>query len=244
MKSLLPDTWSIPQRFRDRLGQQAGKPRAMAEGGHLLLILHEVPKSDTQPGQDPRARFFWRAPDGAWQVGGSSAVGVHPIKRLVGEYRESAEALEQRLDTADQADEYFAVLRASTPLLRAARALHRALQEAREASNDDKDVITLRDQAGEIERLVELIHADAQNGLEFTAAKRAEEQAELSRKIFASHHRLNMLAATFLPLTAIAAALGMDPRHAFGEHATPFVVWAIVIGSIALGLGLRKKLSG
>jgi hypothetical protein len=51
---------------------------------------------------------------------------------------------------------------------RTTRHLHATLQEARESAPDDRDLINLRDQAGELERAVELLHGDAKNGLDFT----------------------------------------------------------------------------
>jgi hypothetical protein len=41
--STLPPSWDVPQEFRNRLGKQAGRQRAMLSEGHLLLILHRPP---------------------------------------------------------------------------------------------------------------------------------------------------------------------------------------------------------
>ena len=40
---VIPDAWQVPMKFRQRVGIHAGRQRAMIEGGHLLLILHDVP---------------------------------------------------------------------------------------------------------------------------------------------------------------------------------------------------------
>ena len=61
-KSPLPDAWNVPEIFRSRVRGKGGRQRAMSAEGHLLLVLHEPPRS----GQPHRtARFFWRSPDGA-----------------------------------------------------------------------------------------------------------------------------------------------------------------------------------
>jgi hypothetical protein len=65
------------------------------------------------------------------------------------------------------------------------------LQEARDGVGDDKDLISLRDRAYELEREAELLDGDAKNGLDFCVARRAEEQAESSARIEKASHRLN-----------------------------------------------------
>ena len=71
-QSILPAAWDVPQRFRDRLGQQPGRQRAMLADEHLLLVLHAPPK----PGDVGRVgRYFWRKPDGTWT---SNELGIGP----------------------------------------------------------------------------------------------------------------------------------------------------------------------
>ena len=77
-KSVLPPLWEVPQKFRDRLGDQAGRQRAMLSDGHLLLVLHKPPHGD-EP--ERKGRFFWRNPAGEWKAselrGGVNAVRMH-----------------------------------------------------------------------------------------------------------------------------------------------------------------------
>jgi len=94
----------------------------------------------------------------------------------------------------------FDLLRSIAPLHRTARHLYATLQEARELVPEDRDLINLRDQIGEIERALELLHGDAKNGLEFTVARQAEQQAERTYDMAVSAHRLNLLAAAFFPV--------------------------------------------
>lgn len=39
VKSAIPPTWKVPDLFRSRLGESAGRQRAMASEGHLLIVL-------------------------------------------------------------------------------------------------------------------------------------------------------------------------------------------------------------
>ena len=56
-RSILPAVWQVPQEFRDRLGDRAGRQRAMAADGHLLLVLHRPPGPEDA---ERSGRFFWR----------------------------------------------------------------------------------------------------------------------------------------------------------------------------------------
>lgn len=238
MPKLLPHNWTIPDRIRARLGAQAGRQRPMLHEGHLLLVLHDLPK----PGDATRqASFFWRAPDGTWKSAGATAKGgVGALRAHVESFATAAQALEDRVEKATRAADYFAVLQEAAPVLRTARNLHRVLQEAREGCPEDRDLISIRDQAYEAERTLELVHADAQSGLEFTTARRAEEQAELSEQINRSSHRLNLIAAMFLPITALGGILGMNLEHGFEHANAPWLFWAVVAGAFLLGLLVRS----
>ena len=59
------------------------------------------------------------------------------------------------------------------------------LQQAREAEPEDRHILA-RDEAGEIERNLELLHAEAFHGLQFLVAQRSEEQARQGEQLVAS----------------------------------------------------------
>lgn len=232
---ILPERWEVPERFRQRVGSQAGRQRAMLEGGHLLLILHEIPSADTR---ERGARLYWRAPGGAWRASGVKGDGLPALKAHIEEFREAIHALDDKVDHATQAVELYHVLRAAGPIARAARNLHRTLQEAREGV-DDKNIISMRDAAGEVERASEFLVNDAKNALEFLETKAAEEQTVLARKAADAQHRLNLMAALFFPVTALGSIFGTTLRTGLeGQGAWFFWVifgMAIVIGFLVRG---------
>jgi hypothetical protein len=238
MASLIPETWAVPDRFRQRLGSAAGRQRAMVEGGHLLLILHELPSpGDTQRG----ARLFWRAPSGEWKATGAKGDGLKALKQHVEQYRKRIEELDDTIDTATTADQLYHVLRHGGPVARAGRYMHRALQEAREAI-DNRDIIVLRDIAGDVERISDLVLSDAKNALEYLEAKAAEEQTALARRATAAQHRLNLIAALFLPVTALGAVLGMNlPNGLESQSAVTF--WLVSAGAFATGFWVRSSVT-
>src|SRR5688500_10135878 len=102
------------------------------------------------------------------------------------------------------------MLQATGPLPRTGRHLHTALQQDREAYPADRHLLNARDHAGEHERAVELIHADAKKGLEFILARQADLESKNSKQLLHAQHRLNVLIAVFLPLTALGSAFGMN----------------------------------
>jgi len=242
MSKLLPHTWAVPDRFRTRLGAQAGRQRAMVHEGHLLLVLHVLPNP-----HDPlnrTAAFFWRAPDGSWKATGATSArsGVPALKSHVEAFTKVVAELEDRLEKAARAADYFAVVQESGPVLRTARNLHKALQEAREGVPNDQDLISLRDLAGDVERGADLVHSDAKAGLEFTIARRAEDQADLAQHIATSGHRLNLLAALFFPVTAIATVMGMNLRHGLEDTWKPYLFWVVLTGTFIVGFIVRGSL--
>src|SRR5690606_34199777 len=125
------------------------------------------------------------------------------------------------------------VMSRSVPLARAARNLHLALQEARQAV-DDPELINLRDQAGEAERTLELVREDARIGLEFLLARKSEEQTGPAARLAQAGFRLNLLAAVFLPVTALGAIFGMNLRNGF-ERAGPGLFWLVTLATVACG---------
>ncbi|MGF1494548.1 MAG: CorA family divalent cation transporter [Microcoleaceae cyanobacterium] len=232
----LPSTWAIPDTIRDRFGQRSpGEQRAMLAEGHLVLILHKVPQS----GDRQRVgAFFWRRPDGRWEAG-KGGVGIQLLNKHIKEYSIAEEKLNHSYQAAKISEDYFEILETITPLQRATKNLYATLQAAREAVPDDRDIIDLRDWAGEIERSLDLLYQNTKNALEFEIAKKSEEQTRLSLASVRATHRLNLLAAIFFPLTAISCAFGMNLTNGLeGRSANLF--WFVLLLGIVSGFIVRN----
>jgi len=240
MSSPIPHHWQVPQVFRERMGTQAGRQRCMTAEGHLLLVLHDIPDPEIPERRD--AKLFWRMPDGTWHASSGGPPGIGSLRAHVEGFVDAATRLESLGDKAKSADDWFALVYASSPMLRTARNLHRTLQEAREAAKLDKALIAVRDLAGDAERAFELMHAHASEGLEYTMAKRAEEQAHDAQHMLVAAHRLNMIAAVFLPVTAVATLLGMNLRHGLEEWPAPWTFWITLVLSFGLGLWIKASM--
>lgn len=236
---LLPRTWDLPAALANRLGDEVGRQRCMLAGGHLLLVLHELPK----PGDATRnALLLWRRPDGTWDSSAGGA-GVQGLVRHLDAFAKTVDGLEERLATAANAQEIHAVVQAAAPLARTARNLHRTLQEARDGVSGDRELILARDRSYELERAAELLHHDAGAALQYTAARAAEEQTHAAYGLASAGHRLNLLAALALPMMAIASVFGMNlPSGIEGGGVVAF--WAIVGGALVLGAAIYAAGTG
>jgi hypothetical protein len=240
MSNVIPHNWAVPKVFRDRIGTRAGRQRVMNADGHLLLILHEVPRPNEAAERD--ARLHWRKPDGTWQASGSGATNIAALRAHVDEFVAVVDAMEARADKAKRASDWFALLHESAPLLRVVRGFSATLQEARDLAKTDRELIALRDTAQEIERDVDLIHGHARAGLDFAIAAAAEESAASTKHVSEAGHRLNLIAATFLPISALGALLGMNLEHGFEKASSPWAFWGVAACAFLLGLAVRASL--
>ena len=240
MTSPIPHTWQVPEAFRERMGNQAGRQRCRTHAGHLLVILHELPDPDAPQHRD--ARLYWRTPDGTWNSSSGGPPGIATLRAHVETFVEAAARLEATGDQAQSADHWFGLVHDAGPLLRSARNLHRTLQEARDAAKDDRALISVRDLAGDAERSFELTHAHAQEGLEYTIARRAEEQSRDAQHMLEAAHRLNMIAAVFLPVTAVATLLGMNLRHGLEDWPAPWTFWITLGLCFMFGLWIKNSM--
>jgi len=181
----------------------------MQSGGHLLLVLHGPPGADP----DVRGgRIYWRDPTGKWTPNGSSA-SQPGVGDLLTSFEKALDQLQAAEDAAKSARDYFDLLNRLNPMVRTARNLHQALQDARDAEPNDRQLLLWRDRAYSINRSAELLHNDAKNALDFAVAERAEEEAESTRRAEAAGRRLNMLAAFFFPIATLAAIFGMEMHN-------------------------------
>ncbi|UUO06918.1 hypothetical protein M4951_01065 [Blastopirellula sp. J2-11] len=231
-KSILPAIWDVPDVFRRRLGDQAGRQRVMQADGHLLIVLHQPPK----PGEKIRiGRYFWRDAKGEWNSSDlGSGDGV--LVRHLGQYAAAIDRLEKREEAAEGSAAYFQVISDLSPLLRATRNLQAVLQQAREMGDNHKVLINARDQAYELERKAELLYNEAKNELDFAIAQQTERQAESSHRMSISAHRLNVLAAFFFPIVTLATIFGADLHHGFEDWNAPWPFLAMTGMGLLLGL--------
>jgi len=232
---IIPPTWNLPETIRTRLGTSTyGRQRAIVEEGHLLLVLHKPPGPDDAKREGV---LFWRSPGGEWQCN-RGGPGVGGVKRHVLAYAEVEAKLTADFEQATTLDQLFDLLAALTPMVRASRNQHAALQAAREAVKTETTLVELRDQSYEVERNLEVLLEDTRNAVSYRTAREAEEQARVSRAALHASHRLNTLAAWFFPLTAITSLFGMNFAHGLDAR-SPALFWGIFVVGVALGFGMK-----
>jgi hypothetical protein len=237
---IIPPNWSLPEAIRKRLGQTTyGRQRAIVEEGHLLIVLHRPPNADQS---NREGVLYWRSPNGEWQtsVGGP---GLGTLKTHVQLYADLEGKLAREYDQAMTAGQLFDLVESLTPLSRAARNMHQALQTAREAVKADRGLIDIRDLAYEVDRNLDLLLQDVRNAIDYKTARESEEQARLSKEAVHASHRLNILAALFLPLTAITSLFGMNFPSGW-ENRGPVMFWITLGIGILLGLIMKGWVLG
>lgn len=235
----LPQTWQVPQDFRDRLGQRVGRQRLMTADGHLLLVLHVPPGHNDE---ERRGRFFWMQPDGSWsssEFGG----GVQSLIRHLDEYASIVEKLAEEEEAATGAEDYFEVVKRLNPMHRAAGNLHRVLQDAREVSPDSRDLIDARDRAYQVHRNADLLFGLTKEALEFEIALQSERLAKSSHAMSISAHRLNILAAFFFPIATLSSIFGMNLPLGFENEYRPWPFVGVLVAGLCLGVILRSFVS-
>jgi hypothetical protein len=231
----IPSEWKIPAALQVRLSANTtGRQRAMVADGHLLLVLHEVPRHGQR---QRRGVYFWRAPDGAWSSSAEQK-GIPTLAEFVNDFGRAADELETKFQQAMIAKDYFVVLQELAPILRSASNMHSTLQSAREAVPEVTALISVRDTAGDVVRSLELLYADTKNALDYDIAKSSEEQAMLGEEAVRSGVRLNILAAIFLPLSTVTGMLGVN--LALGIESAPiWVSWSLFGLGLVIGLIVR-----
>jgi hypothetical protein len=234
----LPTDWQIPQSLRQRIGESAGRQRAMYTEGHLLLILHKPP----QAGETKReGEYFWRDPQGNW-TSDDFGPGSGSLERHLQRFVVRLDELERLEEQAQCSWDYFEVLSQLEPLLRTVHNGFRALQQAREFVAEDHDLINVRDHAGDIERTADLLYRDCRNRLDCAMARRAEEQAENSRETEALAHRLNVLAAFFFPIMTLATIFGTNLTHGLETLCPPIPFLVVLSIGVLTGYFLCSSL--
>lgn len=228
--SYIPKTWELPEAIRKRLGETVGRQRLIDEAGHMLLLLHQVPRAEDD--EVRTAVVFWRNPAGEWK---SSPVagGLSGLEGHVTSYRTAIHQLDEEVEAAKTPREYFEIMRRIHPLQHATRHLSEVLQVTRQALPDDTRIITLRDQAADLDRGIELIADDAKAGMDFTLAESANHQAIASDLANREARRLNRLAAFFFPLATLVAVFGMNPPEEIYDKPG---FWGVLGAGVLLGL--------
>jgi hypothetical protein len=233
--SYLPPRFHLEEPLREQLSNRVGSQRCVHGAQEMMLVLHNVP----EPGVPERkALFFWRDPHGTWH--GADGVGLGGLEELLQSYARAIDVHEAVVDDADTAQEIFAILRHSGPLVRSTRNLHLALMDASSHRPKDRELRGMKDRAQENERAAELLHADAHMALEFFRAEQAEEHTRNGERLAKLGFRLNLMAGFFLPLVALGGLMGMN------VNLPPFVkdaFWSIFFFGLFFG-GMALLLVG
>lgn len=227
-KVSIPSSWAIPSNLQRQVSEVAGNQRTLTDGGHLLILLHELPQTLTA---DRNIRMFWCSSEGEWKSD-SMGQGINALQTHVADYAKRVHQFEQQLAHARTSDDYFTLRRDASPVRRAAHNMYAALQRACELRPDDRGLASCRNSVGTIERALELIYEEGQHGLEYAMAVQTEAQTQAS-------YRLNVLAAIFLPIATAAAVFGMNLNSGLEGAYDPWLFWGVLVAGVVIGLGVQ-----
>lgn len=230
----LPAAWAVPDEFRNRLGKHVGRQRMMCVDDQVLLVLHAPPLPDED---ERRGRFFWRKSDGTW-VSDQLGQGPGAVVKHLNEYDQRLGVLEKMEDEAKHAEDHYVILESLSPLHRAIHNMHSVMQDLRKRHPEAREVINMRDQAYDLERMAELLATGTKNSLDYKIARSAEEQAAASDRMAVAAHRLNMLVAFFFPLATITTVFGMEIRSGLEKMPQPHTFVAVIGIGLLMGFFL------
>ena len=238
----LPPGWDLPPALfallGDRTTNSGGRQRALVVDDNLLLILHKVPEATTSKRE---AVAFWRASGGEWRssMGGN---GLTMLRSHLEAYEKRVEELESALERADDAASLFHVIERAAPLARASTNALAAIEAASEKLPEARELVSLRDLAGDSQRGAELLHLDARAALDFQIARQNEAQSRSAAASTRAGNRLGLITAFFLPLTALSGVFGMNlPSGLEGSSTSLF--WGIWAFGALFGVGLGLLLN-
>lgn len=223
---VVPANWQLPDALRRRVGTTVGRQRVMEHDGHMLIVAHQVPEQNEI---HRRGVLFWRDVEGNWKASSGDS-GVPALASLVQQYTKRIEEFDRLETSAQRSSEYIPLLEGLSPILRASRNVYTVLQEARKSELDCRELIDVRDAAYEMSRNAELLYQDAKNSMEIAVVRRAEEQAAASQQMTVAAHRLNLMAALFLPLATLSGVFGtcFTEGWSWSETAGPFTLFLLV----------------
>lgn len=237
---LIPANWSdFPDEFRDRLGSSVGRQRCMVAANQLLIVAHHVPEHDEHA---RRGLLFWMNAQGEWRASNGDP-GKAALQMHLDRYAKRVDAYEAEETRAQTADDYLKLLDGLVPIVRSAKNLLATLEEARKEFPKERSLIDHRDRAYDISRQVELLYEDSKNAMEVTLIRRADEQTAVTHRMAVAAHRLNLLAAVFLPLATLGSIFGTTLTDNWSWSKTPLGFACFVISGIVLGLALARFVS-
>ena len=64
-KTIIPKSWNVSPTIRQRVGEDAGRQRLIAEDDEILVLLHNVPTAQDKCRRE--AALFWFDGQGNWK---------------------------------------------------------------------------------------------------------------------------------------------------------------------------------
>jgi Mg2+ and Co2+ transporter CorA len=237
----IPEDWKLPESLLMQLGVLSGRQKCLNDEGHLCLVMHEPPSGE---GSTRQRVLAWLAPEGeTWKFSSSKRIAPS-FDTLLSAYEQHVDELEDTIDELEDPslESLHSFLRSLAPLSRSLKNLSVVLDQAVVHCDDQRSLLESAEKAHALIRQCELMQFELQNDLQLRTHLNLEAQSRHQEEIAAAGRRLNLVVATFLPLTAVASVFGMNLLSGYEELPQPFF-WLIVLGAVAAGFGLSRFVS-
>ena len=227
---LIPATWQLPESIRRRLGSKVGMQRVIYEEENLVIVAHDVPAPTERV---RRGILIWRKPDGTWSSS-NGELGNIAIEKLLQKYDQAITKFESAEARANKADAYLKIVEALAPVSRSLQNFSNVMKEARKQVPDATELIDLRDRAYELARSAQLNYQMTRDEMDVAMIVRGEEHSRIADRMAQASHRLNMMAAFFLPLATISGVFGttLTDNWSWSSSVVPFLLM-ITLGLLA-----------
>lgn len=224
---ILPENYEIERDLREQLSGRPGHQRCVVGESELLLVVHEVPEAGIP---ERKAIFFWRQRNGKWLQ--PDGPGLGELSALLDRYAKAIDTNEELLEKTESTELVFKILRHAGPLTRSTRNLVHALEETLAEEPEDRQILSFRDRARELERAAELLQSDARETLIFWQAEASEAHAKASDRLGKILFKLNLVTGFFLPVVALGSLFGMNVNLPDFVHE---LFWLIFFGGLGVG---------
>lgn len=236
---LVPANWELPSELKNRLGSMVGSQRIMQSDGHLLVIAHDVPDANEMT---RRGILYWRDDRGEWKCSNGDP-GKAGIEILLNRYEQRIREFDRQESAAQSADDYLHILESLAPVARASKHLTEVLGKAREAFPEAIELIDLRDRAYALSRAAELNYQYTRDDMDVAMIRRAEKHTVSNERLAIATHRLNMMAAFFLPLATLSSVFGTTLTEDWTWAHTPNAFLLMLVVGLLAGIVLTSLVS-
>jgi Mg2+ and Co2+ transporter CorA len=222
----------VPPNLQALLAETIRRQRYLSEGDCFALILHQLPAPDSEErvpclfvSQSTPTTAPLEAVKGPYQG----------IKPLLADYDAELDTLEDALESTSDLQLLFDLQQRLIPTARSLRNAVRVLEGAHVAHRKHRGLTATLEYAHELGRDLDILEASLATKIDNQQSRILLQQAQATARLEEKNHRLNMILAMFLPLTALTSAFGMNLDSGLDTTWVPYF-WSVWLVGLSLGV--------